>query len=467
MARPADDLFVSGGGSSRVSTGEMATQAQNLRALADTMERCRRELASVDRLIDGSQIVAKDAPYSAGWAERAIDDAGVMLHLATAEAALLAAALEAAAEGYGAVERGVASASRMLAAQLAYGLGAIFPFMLPGLGAAAVAVGAAFVLSPRQQQQELLDWLQQNQALLSDPRFVELVRLATVSADEFGAGTIRFPPALALMLGSETLGILGLSTSAAVVVGLSRGTGALRETGVSVSRAGRRTGAAPPESLAGRAARVPSHEAQIRIDRLVIPGEADRFEVYLGGTRDTSLIPGVEAFDMTSNVNAIAMGEAGSLRAVELAMAEAGVKADSPVQFTGYSQGGLVAASLAASGDYNTQGLVTLGGPVGQIAVPENIVYVALEHPDDIIPATGGPWSSNAPVLVRREVFADTPVPPGLLPAHQLARYRDTAALADGSGERRLVEAAAALREFSSSATRVETTSWVARRTAG
>ena len=51
-------------------------------------------------------------------------------------------------------------------------------------------------------------------------------------------------------------------------------------------------------------------------------------------------------------------------------MALAGITAGSAVVFTGYSQGGLIAARLAASGDYHTTGLYTLGGPAGQVPVP-------------------------------------------------------------------------------------------------
>jgi pimeloyl-ACP methyl ester carboxylesterase len=141
------------------------------------------------------------------------------------------------------------------------------------------------------------------------------------------------------------------------------------------------------------------------------------------------------------------------------AMADAGVTSASPVLFTGYSQGGLIAAELAASGDYDTRGLYTLGAPAAQVEVPSSIPWVALEHSDDIVPAVGGSWASADPVLVRRQLFADKPVSTEVLfPAHQLSGYRETAALVDASHETRVVSALACFDRFGDGTTRVDST---------
>ena len=153
---------------------------------------------------------------------------------------------------------------------------------------------------------------------------------------------------------------------------------------------------------------------------------------------------------MTSNVVGIAGAKAGSYRAAEAAMKLAGIRADSSVVFTGYSQGGLVAAQLAASGDYRTAGLFTLGAPAGQVAVPKAVPYVAIEHTEDIVPAVGGTWASSAPVLVRRSVFGGKPANSTLVfPAHQLSQYRASAALLDRSDDQRVAAALGALDEGS------------------
>lgn len=97
------------------------------------------------------------------------------------------------------------------------------------------------------------------------------------------------------------------------------------------------------------------------------------------------------------------------------------------MQFAGYSQGGGVAARLAASGDYNTQGLVTFAGPTGQVPLPDTFPAVLVEHSDDLVPALGGPQDNAGAVLVRRDVFGGDDLPEMLVPAHHLEYYLQTA----------------------------------------
>lgn len=204
------------------------------------------------------------------------------------------------------------------------------------------------------------------------------------------------------------------------------------------------------DGVRDRAERIPDEPDQIRIDRVSVRGEPDRFEVYIAGTAELSVSGDDEPWDMTSNLVAMGGGSAGSYRAVEEAMRLAGIDSASPVTLTGYSQGGLIAAQLAASGDYAVNGLVTLGAPAGQVAVPHDIPYLAIEHTNDLVPALGGTFASSEPVVVRRQLF-DGPPPPGdyVLPAHRLSNYLETAALVDGSNDPRIE---AALRRLQHSA---------------
>jgi hypothetical protein len=291
------------------------------------------------------------------------------------------------------------------------------------------------------------------------------VRLTVMSADDFGAGYLRLPPALALLVGDEGLGIVGLGTSAATVVALAGRFSALEETGVSVKLSAPALPAAAALSFAERAERIPTGAAQVRVDRYSSAGERDRFEVYIGGTRDLSVVPGKEPWDMTSNVTAIAGQDPASYRAVQQAMAAAGITPESPVVFSGYSQGGLVAAQLAASGDYNAHGLFTLGAPAGQVPVPASVPWLAVEHTDDLVPAVGGSWSTSDPVLVRREPFAGTPVDTSVVfPAHQLDAYRQTAVLVDAAGEERVERTLGQLNAASGAGSSVESTFYTATR---
>jgi hypothetical protein len=90
--------------------------------------------------------------------------------------------------------------------------------------------------------------------------------------------------------------------------------------------------------------------------------------------------------------------------------------------------------------------------------VPHDIPYVALEHADDLVPATGGVWKSSDPLLVTRTVYADQPYTgPLVVPAHELPNYQETARIADASDEQRLATMRATLGEFSQGTTPVDT----------
>jgi pimeloyl-ACP methyl ester carboxylesterase len=219
----------------------------------------------------------------------------------------------------------------------------------------------------------------------------------------------------------------------------------------------------PARGIGDRAERIPEEPEQIRIDRYSTPGAPDRFEVYIAGTAELAVSGDDEPWDMTSNLTAMAGGSAGSFRAVEEAMHLAGIEAGDPVTFTGYSQGGIIAAQLAASGQYAVDGIVSFGAPAGQVAVPHDIPYLAVEHTNDLVPALGGTFASSEPVVVRRQLF-DGPPPLGeyVLPAHRLTHYVETADLVDVSDDPRIE---AALRRFEHApATSVTSTVYLATR---
>jgi pimeloyl-ACP methyl ester carboxylesterase len=119
------------------------------------------------------------------------------------------------------------------------------------------------------------------------------------------------------------------------------------------------------------------------------------------------------------------------------------------VVLTGYSQGGLVAATIAASGQYNVSNLVTFGAPAGLVEIPPDIPVLNVRHSDDIVPALGGYDRSSHALVVERELFAGVPVPyEEVFPAHQLGNYRATAALIDDAQSPQVRSALAALDAF-------------------
>lgn len=472
----SNDIVIGGGSSFAVATGELFDNVERLRRVHGLLTGCADDLRIIDARVTRRMLSEADAPISALQAEQAIHDATRLVHRCLPAVAQVEHALVASAEAYGFVESFIDRASQDAAARFGALLGRFVPalafIMFPTLLTVGVGAAAAFMLLPQTRRDDVCRaipvWLQQNSAALSDPGVVRLIRLSVMSADDFGAGVIQLPPGLIRLLGDEGLGVVGLATSAAATIALARPTGSLAETPVTTERFGAKQVVSAVTGFEDRAERIPEGDAQIRIDRYSHADAPDSFEVYIAGTRDFGLAAESEPWDMTSNLTAMAGGESGAMASVRSAMVDIGIGAGSPVVFTGHSQGGLIAARLAASGEFATNGLYTLGAPAGQVAVSHGIAWVALEHTDDLVPAIGGTWASADPVIVRRRVFASAPVDPGIiLPAHQLAHYRTTAALVDASTEQRLAASLSQMDEATAGATAVVSVFYRARRTAG
>jgi pimeloyl-ACP methyl ester carboxylesterase len=109
----------------------------------------------------------------------------------------------------------------------------------------------------------------------------------------------------------------------------------------------------------------------------------------------------------------------------------------------GHSQGGLVAAQLAASGDYRISDVITVGAPLHQVELPKEVKLVAVEHAEDVIPSLSGvavPAVAATHVTVTRSLYSTAQAPRGeLLPAHNLSRYVETGAAMDRSGDNKLM----------------------------
>ncbi|MCR2784262.1 MULTISPECIES: hypothetical protein [unclassified Microbacterium] len=71
-------------------------------------------------------------------------------------------------------------------------------------------------------------------------------------------------------------------------------------------------------------------------------------------------------------------------RAVLEAMQQAGVGADDPVMLIGFSQGGIMAGSLAAyNNDYNWTAVVAAGAPIDHMPIPSSVSVVSVQHNGD------------------------------------------------------------------------------------
>ncbi len=296
----------------------------------------------------------------------------------------------------------------------------------------------------------LRHWLLKNPEVITDPAFVEGVRATAMSIDDAAGSAAGWPPGAASEL-AASYGFTGVEAAAAVTIVAGQPLGLFRESPVSVSRITTTHTTNPPSGSVERLARVPEGD-QVRIERYDAPGEPSRFVVYIGPTETFSPVATDEPWDLTSNVSGVAGLNAGSLRATELAMHDAGVRADDEVQFIGFSQGGLIATRLAASDQWNAAGLETYGAPAGGIALPDGLVGMAVRNTDDFIPALGGPQLDHHLLQVERRAFAEgSPIPTvEPVPAHQREAYVATATVVDAAQSNAVREQIAAMDAFTS-----------------
>lgn len=435
MAEPS--VAGHGGELSLRGRGVIAVQTDRLQA---QLERCARLEASAGSVIDRLRLVALLAPDLAP-ADRELAELSV--RRARELAARLSTGLEAASSAYERLEGGLEATQRRLAAQLAGWAGLA---MRTGAGVGVlVLVGTPILLGAaagwlvagrlRPEGGSPLNWFVQNPGAITNPAFARMIELVVTSSDDFALGALGVPPAVSALLGEDALGVTGVAAGATLLLAGTAPLGLARETPVSVTRATMRPGPeGAPTGSVDRLGRVPDGDAQLRIERYDSPGQPPRWIVYVGPTYDF-VVTGAQPFDMTSNLHAVAGMSPAALRALDLAMLDAGVAASDDVQFVGFSQGGIIAARAASSGNWNAVGLETFGSPIGTIDIPDGVTGIAVRHTDDFVPATGGPDLADDDVLrVERRAYLPGDALPSIpAPAHQRASYLDTAAEVDAA----------------------------------
>lgn len=466
-----DELIISGGGSTAVAVDELFVHASRLGATESMLVDWIERLGVIQRGLDGVGLVDPMASWGTPSPMWVVRSAAHGLDRAVDQARELRVSLIVAAERYGATERMIDGLWGIGASIVAPMLGmAMWSPLLQG--AVLLAAGGQWAGSKVWELNglgptPLANWLRENRGLLSDPAVARMVGLAADHADEFVAG------ALQVLLPGPVLSAMGANIDApenaaviaaiAGVLGLA-GSRVLVDGPVKVDRSPERV-VAPPSGFGDLADRVPTAEAdgaQIRIERY---GEGDdrRYVVYIGGTVEFGMAAGPQPFDMTNNLLGIADdssldelrwagAESGAgERAVREAMREQGVQPGDPVVAIGHSGGGIIAANLAADPDLNVVGAVNLGGPVGSAPTRDGVSLISLEHAEDLVPMTGGMGHpSDELVVVSRSVLDSDRDYDSLVPAHELTRYRETAALLDASEEERIT----AMRELVSEVTR-------------
>ena len=407
-------------------------------ALDDLSGRVHAKLWQLEQALASAQPLA----YSSPQAQQAF-------HRAQLSAQKLRELAHATAEGsrqYAQREQYLRQVSEDLSSTLMWNLGRAMPALIaswgPGIiGGVAIVLGLASArrLMPGSPFDQFVTRLERrlpdSGQFMSQPIVVQTTAHLISGADDFVAGLLGLPqPAQNGPLAGEDL------VAGAAIAGLGvAGATALQETQIRVKQTSTQTAPAPEgyRDLISRIPRADDGASQIRIEHY-----ESGYVVYLSGTIDAGVNPTNEPWDMTSNISAIAELDSGSYTAAVQAMREAGITAQDNVIIVGHSQGGLIAAQLAASGDYRVSDVVTVGAPLHQVDIPEEVNVIAVEHSEDVIPSLSGvavPAATAAHMTVTRSLYTTAQVPRGeLLPAHNLSRYVETAAVMDRSGDSKL-----------------------------
>lgn len=196
----------------------------------------------------------------------------------------------------------------------------------------------------------------------------------------------------------------------------------------------------------------PDNRGQVQIVTRTHPDGTVTHVVQIPGTEEWAPQRGDNPFDLTSNVHLMAGDDTLVAQQVAAAMEAAGIDPGEPVMLTGHSQGGIIAASLAADPDfrarYDVQSVVTGGSPIARFDIPPSVQVLALEHDQDVVPMLDGRENADRPnvVTVERDVDASeltvgTPytgglqenLSPGPTAAHDNRLYAQTGALVDSS----------------------------------
>jgi hypothetical protein len=444
MSDPDDlggPLLVTPAGTVVVSTDALLASADRLRALeAELLIDIRRVLAA-DAVDDGVPIdgIIPRLEGLRARCERARDAFGRV------------------AEDYTRIEFAIERVQRDLAALIAAFVGpAALEHLMrmivfcPGLLIAGALLGwAAIPDGADGKLGSLRDAMIAHPELITSPEFVRFVSLVATSIDEGVLGGMGVPPWLAALPWLDLGNDGGVAVGAMTVATLGAMLGMFRETPVAVDRVSTHTSVAAPTGVQARLDRIPEVN-QVRIEKYEADGMPPRFTVYVGPTETFSPYTDREPWDSTSNTYGVAGLQAGSFRAVELAMAEAGIRPGDEVVLAGFSQGGLVATLVAASGDWNVVGLETHGAPAGNIPLPSGLAGMAIRNTDDLVPALAGPQLEHDLMQVERRAFREGVEIPTVeaAPAHQRSGYEATAAAIDDAESRAIRDQVHAIDAF-------------------
>lgn len=186
-----------------------------------------------------------------------------------------------------------------------------------------------------------------------------------------------------------------------------------------------------------------SMRGAVRIETVTVAG-TERYVVYLPGTDDMSVVPGGgrTARDMLTNYQLLGGLDSSYSEGVTAVMREAGL-AGREVMLVGHSQGGMVAAALAADPDFRSefrvQQVLTAGSPTAQVtALPEQVSALHLENRGDAVPLLDGERTPDQPNRVSVVFDAGTT---DVVANHSMDNYVHGAGAVDDSRDGSLRDA--------------------------
>lgn len=214
----------------------------------------------------------------------------------------------------------------------------------------------------------------------------------------------------------------------------------------------------PPRDLAGLLGRIPGEtdHPSVHVER-IDSATGRRWVVSVPGTADWSPVASRTPFDLTGDVRLLAAGRSTGTAAVMAAMRATGVRPGEPVLLVGHSQGGLIAAAVAADPmvrrEFAISHVLTSGAPVASVPVPDQVQVLSIEHTDDLVPRLDGSANRDRPNWVTVSTAAPTTELPAAdraepLAAHRLELYRRTAQRIDESSDPSIVRWRAGLAPF-------------------
>lgn len=196
--------------------------------------------------------------------------------------------------------------------------------------------------------------------------------------------------------------------------------------------------ASPPAGLGELVGRIPGAPdgPQIHVERLTRAGGRRHWVVSIPGTSQWSPAAGATPFDLSGNVKLMSAGRSAGVTATLEALRASGIRPGEPVLLAGHSQGGMIAAALAADPavrrEFAITHLFTIGAPIASTPIPPEVQVLAVEHDDDLVPALDGVPNRDATHWITVQVKASTAGLPAAdlvepLIAHGLPAYRNTA----------------------------------------